>query len=82
MSRVSRLLPVLFQYQLLLKLYHWQTHSYARHKASDELHEHLVAFMDLLVNTTKAFMVESTLERLVYPFMICRIPTPFDYCLN
>ncbi len=46
---LSSLVPLLFQYQLLLKLYHWQTQSYARHKASDELYDHLTDFMDQLV---------------------------------
>lgn len=46
---LSSLVPILFKYQLLLKLYHWQTQSYARHKASDELYDHLTDFMDQLV---------------------------------
>jgi hypothetical protein len=46
---LSTLIPHLLQYQLLLKLYHWQTHSYARHKASDELYDKLTDFMDQLV---------------------------------
>jgi len=46
---LSTLVPILFQYQLLLKLYHWQTTSYARHKASDELGDRLTDFMDQLV---------------------------------
>jgi nitrate/nitrite-specific signal transduction histidine kinase len=35
----------LLQYQNLFRIYHWQTHSYARHKASDEL---LSSFTDLI----------------------------------
>lgn len=46
---LSTLVPLLFKYQLLLKLYHWQTLSYSRHKASDELYDHLTDFMDQLV---------------------------------
>ena len=46
---ISTLVPILFKYQLLLKLYHWQTLLYARHKASDELYDHFTDFMDQLV---------------------------------
>ena len=46
---LSTLIPMLFQYQLLLKLYHWQTKSYARHKASDELFDKFADFIDQLV---------------------------------
>ena len=46
---ISKLVPVLFQYQLLLKLYHWQTVSFARHKAADELYDRFTDFLDQLV---------------------------------
>ena len=46
---LSTLVPILFQYQLLLKLFHWQTLSYAHHKASDELYDRLTDFIDNLV---------------------------------
>lgn len=32
-----------------IKLYHWNTHSYAEHKATDELHERLSANIDKFV---------------------------------
>lgn len=32
-----------------IKLYHWNTHSYSQHKATDELHERLSANMDKFV---------------------------------
>ena len=43
------LLPQLLQYSILFKVYHWQTKSYARHKASDELYSNVNEFMDELV---------------------------------
>jgi hypothetical protein len=49
MSKEIELLPILLQYQLLLKIYHWQTKIYARHKASDELYNHVTEFIDHLV---------------------------------
>ena len=35
-----------FQMRQQLKLYHWQTHSYARHKATDELLDSLDKLID------------------------------------
>jgi Family of unknown function (DUF5856) len=40
------LVPVFFQILNTLRLYHWQTRSYARHKAADELHSNLEGLMD------------------------------------
>ena len=34
-----------------IKLYHWNTHSYAQHKATDELHERLSGHVDKFVET-------------------------------
>ena len=34
-----------------IKLYHWNTHSYSQHKATDELHERLSAHIDKFVET-------------------------------
>ena len=76
---VSNVLPVLLQYQLLLKMYHWQTHSYARHKASDELYDQLSAFIDQLVeygtSTTRLTINPQTIElynmkdEVAFPFL-------------
>jgi len=32
-----------------IKLYHWNTHSFSQHKATDELHEHLSEHVDKFV---------------------------------
>jgi hypothetical protein len=37
---------VFFEMLLLIKLYHWKTHSYATHKATDELYEKFNEHMD------------------------------------
>jgi len=42
-------LPILLQYQLLLKIYHWETKKYSRHIASDVLYEKVSDFIDNLV---------------------------------
>lgn len=36
----------LFQFQLQLKLYHWNTKYYSNHKATDKLMGHLLNFID------------------------------------
>jgi hypothetical protein len=39
----------LFQFQLELKMYHWQTYKHPRHKATDKLMTELLEFIDLFV---------------------------------
>jgi hypothetical protein len=51
MDDITRVVHVLLQYQILLKIYHWQTRSYARHVASDSLHENISKNIDLIVET-------------------------------
>lgn len=45
-----------FEMLLLIKLYHWKTHSYATHKATDELYskinDHMDKFMEVLLGKT------------------------------
>lgn len=45
-----------FEMILLIKLYHWKTHSYATHKATDELYsklnEHMDKFIEVLLGKT------------------------------
>ena len=40
------IIEVFFHMQLNIKLYHWQTRSYARHKATDELLGNLSSLID------------------------------------
>jgi hypothetical protein len=46
---LSTVVLTLFRFQNMFKIYHWQTPSYARHKASDELVESLSSLSDKLV---------------------------------
>jgi len=41
----------LFQFQFQLKLYHWQTRSFSRHKATDELTVSLLKFIDTFIES-------------------------------
>lgn len=40
-----------FTFQLQLKLYHWQTMSYSRHKATDDLNSSLLDFIDKFIES-------------------------------
>jgi DNA-binding ferritin-like protein len=49
-SPVKHVLIKVFMEMLhMIKLYHWNTHSYSQHKATDELHERLSANIDKFV---------------------------------
>jgi hypothetical protein len=47
---------VFFEMLLMVKLFHWKTHSFARHKATDELYdslnEHMDKFIEVLLGKT------------------------------
>jgi hypothetical protein len=47
---------VFFEMLLLIKMYHWKTHSYATHKATDDLYskfnEHMDKFIEVLLGKT------------------------------
>ena len=50
-SIISHIVQVLFTLQVTMKLYHWSTKSYARHKASDEFITALLNMIDLFVES-------------------------------
>jgi DNA-binding ferritin-like protein len=47
---------VFFKILMMIKLYHWKTHNYATHKATDELYtsfnEHMDTFIEVLLGKT------------------------------
>lgn len=45
------IIKVFFHMTLNIKLYHWQTKLYARHKASDDLFSELLSLIDTFVET-------------------------------
>jgi hypothetical protein len=56
-SEFTNQITVLFlEMIMMIKLFHWNTHSYATHKATDELHEklnsHVDRFMEVLFGKT------------------------------
>src|SRR5665647_983521 len=46
---LSSVVALLFQFRLNLKIYHWQTKNFARHKATDSLVDATDEFIDVLV---------------------------------
>lgn len=47
----NQVVKVFMDMLTMIKIYHWNTRSYAQHKASDELHERLSANVDKFVET-------------------------------
>jgi hypothetical protein len=47
----AEIIKTLFRYRQQLHVYHWQTKSYARHKASDQLLGELTEFIDEFMET-------------------------------
>jgi len=45
----SKIVKTFMELLTMIKLYHWKTHSYAQHKATDELHERLSESIDKFV---------------------------------
>jgi hypothetical protein len=48
-SSLSTILPILLQYQLLLKIFHWQTTSYDLCNASKTIYDRLSEFINTIV---------------------------------
>jgi len=46
---VAKMVAYLMEMLNAIKIYHWNTHSYAQHKATDELHERLGGNIDRFV---------------------------------
>jgi len=52
----SELVKMFLEMLTTIKLYHWNTHSYSRHKATDELHEKLSELVDQFVEVMQGKM--------------------------
>jgi len=48
-TTVSNTVQTLLEMLMTVKMYHWRTHSYAQHKATDELYERLNKHIDTFV---------------------------------
>ena len=50
-TEIGEIAMILLSFRDQLKIYHWQTHSYARHKAADKLVETMIEQMDRFLET-------------------------------
>jgi len=50
-NKLYEIVPILYGFRQQLHIYHLQTESYARHKASDELLENLTLYIDTTIET-------------------------------
>lgn len=55
MTLSCTLVMTFFKFQNELKLYHWRTHDYSRHKASDKLQDKMLDLIDVFI---EAYMGE------------------------
>jgi hypothetical protein len=67
-SKKSHLVKVFFEMLNTVKLYHWKTHSYAEHKATDELYaklnENIDRFIEVLLgkDASRIKMIEKQID--------------------
>lgn len=50
-NHLLRVVQTFLQFQTDIKIYHWQTFSYSRHKSSDKLFQNLLDLIDEFVET-------------------------------
>ena len=64
----SKIVKTFMELLTMIKLYHWKTHSYAQHKATDELHERLSESIDKFVEVlmgkanSRIYMIEKKMR--------------------
>ena len=69
-SKKSHIVKMFLEMLNMVKLYHWKTHSYAEHKATDELYERLSEKIDQFVEVlmgkdqTRVNLIESKIKLL------------------
>jgi hypothetical protein len=51
MDNLTTAIHELLQFQVLIKIYHWQTKTYSRHVAADNLYDSISKHIDLIVET-------------------------------
>jgi hypothetical protein len=51
MKDLKQMIECFLTMQMTMKLYHWQTSSYARHKSSDEIFQRLITLVDEFIES-------------------------------
>jgi len=63
-----------------IKLYHWQTLKYSRHKATDELYNSFSELTDQFIETLTGHLIIDSSDKC--PVNITRIPVPDNCCIS
>jgi len=69
-NKKSHIVYIFLEMLNMIKLYHWKTHSYAQHKATDELYsklnDHIDTFVEVLLgkDQSRIHMVETRIDLL------------------
>jgi len=74
----SELVKMFLEMLTTIKLYHWNTHSYSRHKATDELHEKLSELVDEFVEVMQGKMFSPNRIRTINEEIKAITPTTKD----
>jgi hypothetical protein len=70
----SELVKMFLEMLTTIKLYHWNTHSYSRHKATDELHEKLSELVDQFVEVMQGKMFTPNRIRIINSEILAYTP--------
>ena len=70
----SELVKMFLEMLTTIKLYHWNTHSYSRHKATDELHEKLSELVDQFVEVMQGKMFSPNRIRIINSEILAYTP--------
>jgi len=70
----SELVKLFLEMLTTIKLYHWNTHSYSRHKATDELHEKLSELVDQFVEVMQGKMFTPNRIRIINSEILAYTP--------
>ena len=69
-NEIGEIAMIFLSFRDHLKIYHWQTHSYSRHKASDKLVETMTDQMDRFLETLQGSRNLRLVVPLKRPFII------------
>jgi len=70
----SELVKMFLEMLTTIKLYHWNTHNYSRHKATDELHEKLSELVDQFVEVMQGKMFTPNRIRIINSEILAYTP--------
>ena len=83
-NRHSKLIVMCLDFLNNLKLFHWDTHSYSQHIASDTLYEELTKLIDTLVESflQQRIPIQATITLRTNPMMFMKKMKDFKVFMN